>query len=126
MQRAQGAPLCAAPASTLGWLPYHGCASAGIRTSILISRCRLPSGSKTCIRRVPASAAQMLPFPSLARLRRGGNRHIDLDLTLQVAVRIEDLYPPVAAIGHVDVAFRVVGDAVRRVELTWSGSTLAP
>ena len=47
-----------------------------------------------------------------------GNRRLNLNLPQEFAVGIENLNARVAAIGHVDVALRVVGDAMRRVELS--------
>ena len=73
MQIAQGAPLCRAAASALGWLPIQGSESGGTGTSMTISRRKAASESK----------------------------HLDA---------------AVAAIGHVDVAVGVGGNAVRRIE----------
>src|SRR5258707_6333636 len=82
------------------------------------------------IRRPPRST--LFPYTTLFRsldLRQVGQvadrrarrlrvvRHVDRELALEGALPVEHLDAPVAAVGDVDVALRVGGDRVRRVEL---------
>ena len=59
-----------------------------------------------------------------ARLRIVGN--VDRELTLERPLAVEHLDAPVAAVGDVDVALRVGGDRVRRVELAGLRALAAP
>jgi len=52
--------------------------------------------------------------------------HIDLDLSQQLALAVEYLDTPIAPVRDVDVALRIGGDAVRRIELARLVAGLAP
>ena len=56
----------------------------------------------------------------------GVDRYVDLHDAQEFAVAIEDLNPAIAAIRHVDVALRIGGDIVRRVELAGLVAAVAP
>src|SRR5215469_15636307 len=53
-------------------------------------------------------------------------RHIDVDLAEKLAIAVEDLDTPVAAVGHIDVACVIDGDAVRSIELPGTIPWLTP
>ncbi len=53
-------------------------------------------------------------------------RHVDRELPLKVAVRVEHLDAAVAAVGDVDVAAVVAGDRMQNVELSLPRPALAP
>ena len=52
--------------------------------------------------------------------------HIDFDLSQQPALAVEHLDAPIATVRDVDVALRIGGDAVRRIELARLVAGLAP
>src|ERR1700730_146293 len=52
--------------------------------------------------------------------------HIDLDLSQQLALAVEYLDTPIAPVRDVDVALRIGGDAVRRIELARLVAGLGP
>ena len=64
-------------------------------------------------------------FPD-RRLGTRRHRHVDADLAQQVAFAVEHLDAAVAAVGDVDIALRVGGDAMRRVELARLVAAVAP
>src|SRR5438094_555240 len=60
------------------------------------------------------------------RTRRRIVRHIDPHLAQERAVAIEDLDAAIAAVGYIDVAPGIRGDAVRRMELAGLVAAVAP
>ena len=56
----------------------------------------------------------------------GRHRHIDGDLAQELAVAVEHLDAPVAAVGDIDIALGVGADAVRRAELARLAAAVAP
>src|ERR1700731_2975926 len=53
-------------------------------------------------------------------------RNADVDLMQKLAISIENLNAPVAAIGHIHVARIIRGDTVWRIELARAGSRFPP
>src|SRR5439155_25003334 len=60
------------------------------------------------------------------RTRRRIVRHIDPYLAQERAVAIEDLDAAIAAVGYIDAASGIRGDAVRRMELAGLVAAVAP
>src|ERR1035441_7837993 len=60
------------------------------------------------------------------RPRVGRHRHVDGELTLEIAVAVEYLNAVIAAVGDVDVALGVGRDRMRRVELAGTFAAVAP
>ncbi len=58
------------------------------------------------------------------RVRR--HRHVDGELALEIAVAVEHVNAPIAAIRDVDIVVGVDRDAVRRMELAGAGAALTP
>ena len=54
-----------------------------------------------------------------------GSREVD-PLRLELAVRVEDLHPPILSVGHEDVTVTVRRDVVNDVELARIGAGLTP
>src|SRR5262249_51103680 len=55
-----------------------------------------------------------------------GDRDVDSELALELAVGVEHLNPAVAAVGYVDVPLGVGGDAVRQIEFARLAAAVAP
>src|SRR5262245_46059183 len=79
--------------------------------------------------REAAAGLQIIGEIWLVADRRFGvlvERHVDLDLALEVAVAVEHLDAPVVAVADIDQALRVGGDAVHEAELAGTFAVLAP
>ena len=67
---------------------------------------------------VPA-ASSLVGHIADSRPRIGRHGNVDGELAQKIAFAVENLNAAVAAVGDIDVALGVGGDAVRRVELAW-------